>query len=262
VLRPAVVTPVAPAARVIASVRNPEKIVQEATPVRQKTASDIHSSEQSVTEVSASVKESATLDSGEHSSGNEQDGKQRNFNDQAHLMVQHQNKTEQPAVMAGSTQLDVGQKLSTESLDHVIQQVKEHLTTRDYKTGTEQVCIRLTPEHMGELKLNLRMENQQLKVEIVADNSMVRDTLLKHSDSLRETLATQNIKLGSFDVTTGGGNSNSPGHDRNDWRELARQRQQNSWMASGGYRMPEPQVPVAVANYQGRSKNSMVDLHF
>jgi flagellar hook-length control protein FliK len=176
-------------------------------------------------------------------------------------MAAQQNKAEQPATISVPVTQEVRETVTAKSMEHVVQQVKEHLAGRDFKTGTEQVIIRLNPENMGELKLNLRMENQQLKVEIIAENSMIRDTLLKNSESLRETLAKQNIKMDSFDVTTSGNGTADSGRGQASWRELTQQRQHAAWMPDGGYRPIKPEAP-SMAAYQRKSEHTMVDLHY
>jgi flagellar hook-length control protein FliK len=122
--------------------------------------------------------------------------------------------------------------------------------------------IRLSPENLGELKMNLKMENQRLKVEIVAETTMVRDTLMKHSDSLKETLARQNITMESFDVSTGSNRQGATSQGQADWRELARQRQYNAWAPNGGYKLDTvPEMPIRPV-YQASTAHSMVDVHF
>lgn len=145
--------------------------------------------------------------------------------------------------------------------EQFVQQVRDRLVSHETKPGTEQIVLRLSPEHLGELKVNLNMEGQRLKVEIVAENKMVRDSLMQHTDSLKESLSRQNIKMESFDVTTGGNSHADGGRNQNDWRELAQQRQQKSWLPEGGYRLPKEVVP-AVTAYQAKSQHTMVDLHY
>lgn len=146
----------------------------------------------------------------------------------------------------------------------VVVQVREHLAGREIKNGAEQVVIRLSPENLGELRLNLRMENQCLRVEIVAENSTVRDTLIKHSDTLKESLASQNITMESFDVSTGSNRNGSPSYGQNhaEWQELARQRQDAAWQSSGGYR--QTSTPAILKNpvYLASAEHSMLDVHF
>jgi flagellar hook-length control protein FliK len=241
----------------VVSPRTTEKTAVETSPLRQGAAQDTRVSESSISVISNPVKESSSLDSDENLPDKENDSAERNLNGQAILSTVPQNKKEQPAFAVAP----VREPLPASVLESSVQQVKEHLSSRVYKTGTEQVCIRLTPENLGELKLTLRMENQQLKVDIVAENSMVRDTLLKHTDSLRETLAKQNISMESFNVSTGG-NGGSPGRDQSDWRELAKQQQfNNAWMSADGYRNADKATNQG-PKYMAQASHSMVDVHF
>jgi flagellar hook-length control protein FliK len=145
--------------------------------------------------------------------------------------------------------------------EQVVQQVRDRLVNHETKPGSEQIVLRLSPEHLGELKVNLNLEGQRLKVEIVAENRMVRDSLMQHTDALKESLSRQNIKMESFEVTTGGNSTADGGRGQGDWRELAQQRQQTVWMPDGGYRLAKQAAP-AIAAYQVKSEHTMLDLHF
>jgi hypothetical protein len=142
-------------------------------------------------------------------------------------------------------------------------QVRDRLVGHDVKPGSEQVTLKLSPEHLGDLKLNMNLEGQRLKVEIVAENRMVRDALLQHADSLKESLARQNITMESFDVTTGGRGSGNPSGQgqESQWRELARQQQQYA-RQTGGYRLPEFAMAASQPAYQQVREYGMVDVHF
>lgn len=88
--------------------------------------------------------------------------------------------------------------------EQVARQVTERLSTYDIKQGSDRISLRLSPEHLGNLQLNLRMEEQGgLKLEIIAEHRGVREALLRQGDELRETLARQNIRIESFEVSTG-----------------------------------------------------------
>jgi len=176
------------------------------------------------------------------------------------MMFLHQPKVESPSVVAGVS----GASASEPVRANVMEQVVSHLTENGVKSGAEQVVIRLSPENLGELKLNLRMENQCLKVEIVAENNQVRDSLIKHSDTLKEALARQNIAMETFDVSTGNGGNGaaSYGQDQRGWQELTRQQQNAAWNTSGGYRVSDaPEMPQRPL-YQASARHSMVDVHF
>lgn len=184
------------------------------------------------------------------------------MNGQLTQILQQHVKTEN-AVAASSSAVPVqGETARPDVLQQVVRQVNEHIAKHEVKTGSEQIVIRLSPEHLGDLTLNMRMENQRLSIEIVTDNRMVRDTLLQNSDTLKDSLAKQNIKMDSFDVSTGGNNGGTAGRDQGDWRELARQRQNNAWMPAGGYRLPDRAATSNPPAYLAKSTHTMVDLHF
>jgi flagellar hook-length control protein FliK len=175
----------------------------------------------------------------------------------------HQYKAENAASTGNTTTAPVSGSPSALS-EHVVRQVSEHLADRGIKAGSEQITLRLNPENLGELKLNMRMdENQRLSIEIVTENRMVRDALLQHSDSLKDSLARQNIKMDSFDVSTGansGGNAGR-GQSQNEWRELARNRQSLQWQQTGGYNVPDVVVAEKLA-YNQHTQYGMLDIHY
>jgi flagellar hook-length control protein FliK len=142
--------------------------------------------------------------------------------------------------------------------EQILPQVNASLVNHEVRAGNDQIVLRLSPENLGELKVNLSMDGQSLKVEIVAENHMVRDALLQNTDSLKESLARQNISMQSFSVTTG-----NPGQrqQQGDWRESGRQ-QQNTWMTSAGYQTSDTAVDATRLAYQTASAHTMVDLHF
>jgi flagellar hook-length control protein FliK len=145
--------------------------------------------------------------------------------------------------------------------EHVARHVSEYYANREAKNGNDQIVLRLFPEHLGELKVNMKMDNQRLTVEIVTENRMVRDALIQNSDTLKDSLAKQNIKMDSFDVSTGSNNSGFGGRGHNDWRELAQNRQSLHWQQSGGYNVPKAVIPTKLA-YNPQAEYGMLDVHF
>lgn len=105
----------------------------------------------------------------------------------------------------------------------VMRQVVDRLTTHEIKQGNDRISLKLSPEHLGNLQLNLRMEDQQVRVEIVAEHRAAREALLQQVDQLRESLSRQNIKMESFDVTTAN-NGGLSQQQNGDWRQTASER--------------------------------------
>jgi len=108
---------------------------------------------------------------------------------------------------AASQQLAAGQATVPEgtavpSREQIVNQVKEKLAEHRFVADSSQVTIRLHPDQLGELKINVRMDDQKVRVEIVAENQTVKDALLQGADSLKEALARQNVSMERFDVST------------------------------------------------------------
>jgi len=53
--------------------------------------------------------------------------------------------------------------------------------------------------------MNFQMDQQNLRVEIVAENRVAREAIMQHVDSLKESLARQNVTVEKFEVSTGSG---------------------------------------------------------
>lgn len=144
-----------------------------------------------------------------------------------------------------------------------MQQVKERLVQHDIKPGNQKITLTLSPDSLGELKMNLNLQGQKLSVEIVTENRTVRDAIVQHTDALKESLARQNITMESFDVTTGGKGSGSQGQNQNAWRELAKQQeQQQFWTSTRGYHIAQAELPTGHSAYQRKQGQSMLDIHY
>ncbi|RNC70717.1 MAG: flagellar hook-length control protein FliK [Desulfuromonadales bacterium] len=88
--------------------------------------------------------------------------------------------------------------------DSIMAQVKEGIAHRE-PSGNGQIAIRLNPAELGELRINVQVVDQHVKVEVLAANSQVRDILLGNLDSLKENFSRQNLTMTGFDVSTGTG---------------------------------------------------------
>jgi flagellar hook-length control protein FliK len=85
--------------------------------------------------------------------------------------------------------------------ENITNQIRENLDAGGHGSDKGQITLKLHPEELGELKINMRMEDQRLKVEIVTDNQSVKDALMQNLDTLKETLSRQNIAMDHFNVS-------------------------------------------------------------
>jgi flagellar hook-length control protein FliK len=150
-----------------------------------------------------------------------------------------------------------------DTTEQVLQQVKERLMKHDVKPGNQQITLTLSPDSLGELKMNLNLQGQKLSVEIVTENKTVRDAIVHHTEALRESLARQNITMESFDVTTGGKGSGGQGQNQSAWREMVKQQQQQQfWSSSRNYQTSQANLEPGLATYQKQQGESMLDIHY
>jgi flagellar hook-length control protein FliK len=143
------------------------------------------------------------------------------------------------------------------SPEQIMTQVKEKLAETPLKGESGLISLKLHPEELGELKLHIRLEDQKLKVEVIAENHAVKDALMQNMNSLRDTLSRHNLTMEKFDVfTAANGGSNQQ------FRE-GKQSARNPWVN----RYDRFTVPVAdesgiTAKYLDQGDNSLVDVRF
>jgi hypothetical protein len=205
---------------------------------------------------SSSTPENELLDEGG------KDTSDNGMNGQFHQPATHQQvKTDTGISLEGTSGTTPKDASQPDMSKNVFLQVKEVLVNRNIKAGNEQITMRLSPEHLGELTINFKMENQHLKVEIIAANRGVRDALMQQSENLKESLARQNVNMESFEVVTSGGQRGFEQNDRG-WKQLAQQ-QFMAGTSDGRYRYRVPEVDVGVVPQYGMQKQyAMVDVHY
>jgi flagellar hook-length control protein FliK len=170
------------------------------------------------------------------------------------------NKTAAAATTSAPTE-----PLRQDISDQVMPQIKERLDLHELKPGKQQITLTLSPDTLGELKLNLNLQGQKLSIEIVTEHRSVREAIMQHVDTLKESLARQSITMESFDVTTGGKGSGNQGQNQNAWRELMQQQQQQQqqyWTSSRGYSVAQVNPLSEAAIQKSRIGESMLDIHY
>jgi len=85
--------------------------------------------------------------------------------------------------------------------------------------GSYQVNIRLQPEELGVVNVELRLESGTVNVSLHAEGDATGDMLRQNLGQLRQHLANAGLTTGRFDVSTGSGTGSnqggpSAGHER------------------------------------------------
>lgn len=207
--------------------------------------------------VGESMESSGTSSGGEGNQEQSTDNPLLTQNMRGYVVVEHQKVSFAPHSLVTSEQA-----VTPEVAKQAMQQVNERLVRHDVKAGNQQITLTLSPDSLGELKLNLNLQGQKLSVEIITENRSVRDVIIQHTDSLKESLARQNITMESFDVTTGGRGSGNQAQNQNAWRELEKQQQQQLWASPRGYQAAHSDSSPGSLTYQKQQGQSMLDIHY
>jgi flagellar hook-length control protein FliK len=240
---------------------NPEQVIEKVRTADERNAAKemASSAEMPVSDSEAMPGSGTSPGSGSNQGQHDVASDNQMFEQQMHGQL----KTDHQGGAALSAKAVSAEPLRQDIPEQVAQQVKERLVQHDVKPGNQQITLTLSPDTLGELKMNLNLQGQKLSVEIVAENRAVRDAILQHTEALKESLARQNITMESFDVTTGGKGSGNQGQNQNAWRELARQQQQQQfWTSPRGYQTAQAAPPSDSAAYQRQQGQTMLDIHY
>ncbi len=141
--------------------------------------------------------------------------------------------------------------------EEVLSQVRERLANHSEGSGDGRVTLRLNPRELGELQLNVRMEDRRMSIEVTAQNPVVKEALLQNLDQLKDTLSRQNIQMERFEVTTGTGQQGTGQSFREGRQSGYRQDGDTRYLPTGYFR--EETVTVPVTGWEQR-EHSLVDM--
>lgn len=118
--------------------------------------------------------------------------------------------------------------------NQVVEQVLERLSL-ERSGDRSRIVIKLNPEELGEVKLSLTLEKDQLRAQLLTQNPQVQEILEKHLPKLHEALEKQGLKLEDIQVEVDSG--------RNPGKESFADRHQ-----SPGFRRIFGETPVDLNN--------------
>jgi flagellar hook-length control protein FliK len=86
--------------------------------------------------------------------------------------------------------------LPTQTMEQIVQKAALHL-----KNGQSEVQLQLKPEYLGQVRMQIITENQQVVIRIVAETPMVKEMLESQGQQLKHDLQQQGLKLDDLEVT-------------------------------------------------------------
>lgn len=84
----------------------------------------------------------------------------------------------------------------------IIKQITNKVKT-DYENELNEIKLRLTPEHLGELTIKISLERGILSARALVENTNIKQLLESNMGDLKESLEEQGMKFGSIDVSVG-----------------------------------------------------------
>ncbi len=122
---------------------------------------------------------------------------------------------------------------------HVMDQVIQRLGgDRQLESGT--VVLRLHPQELGELRMEIKVEQDNIKAHITTNNPQVQDILDRHLPRLRDALEQQGLNLEQMQVTVAAGdNSNTQLFQEHRSPQRHHRSVQNIGTARSVFSMPE-----------------------
>lgn len=82
----------------------------------------------------------------------------------------------------------------------VVDQVLQSISMGTLSNGSQTVRMRLVPETLGSVTVNLQVQNGSVNATLLAQNTDVRDALLANQQMLTRSLADAGLRLASFTV--------------------------------------------------------------
>ncbi|MRR07537.1 MAG: flagellar hook-length control protein FliK, partial [Deltaproteobacteria bacterium] len=156
---------------------------------------------------------------------------------------------------------DVPQESEVSELhENILSQVREKLLNQDPTGTASKITMKLNPHELGELQINVRLENQKMTVDITAQNQLVKEALLQNIDQLKDTLMRQNISMERFNVSTGDGGGKAFQQSFREGRQTEHQTPGPFSYPVSGYYQEDSQLSQAA--FGDARENSLVDMRF
>lgn len=138
--------------------------------------------------------------------------------------------------VASSTPLNLGTPAG--SLDGEVPQQIVRAIRLQWNQGVSEARLRLQPEHLGEVRVSLRVEHGMVRADLQADTAEVRNWIRTHEADLRRMLSEQGLDLDHLTV------QDEPSSDDRHGQDDQRRHHRRAARASHGREAPRFEVRV------------------
>ena len=166
--------------------------------------------------------------------------------DEQPLFFAHQREAAAPTAAGAAGSESTGLRLPSGLIvpdGTVMDQMLTHLSLQR-RLASSTVHLRLNPQELGELRMEIKVEQDNIKAHIIAQNPQAQEMIDRHLPRLREALEQQGLHLQQVSVTLAGGDHT----DRQRFHDNVNRRP-----GSGGLQgviAPLPFAPSATATAQ------------
>ena len=89
----------------------------------------------------------------------------------------------------------------------VVEQVVKSMMMRTNASGTSEIHLHLSPEHLGDVTMKITVTGSSISANVVAQNGEVRNALLENQQHLVRSLSDAGMTLSGFSVDVSGGDA-------------------------------------------------------
>lgn len=82
------------------------------------------------------------------------------------------------------------------------------------KNGQTSIRISLKPEELGHLRMQVKTDNDQVAIKILAENALVKTIIETNAGQLKDELQNQGLQMGKFDVSVDQGEQQNQGMEK------------------------------------------------
>jgi len=115
-------------------------------------------------------------------------------------------KNEKIDSLKNSEFINKGREVEQKIMNQVLNKIRV-----DLKTGKSEINVKLNPPELGNMKINIKMEGNQLVAKVTVENQNVKHAMENNISQLKQCLVEHNIKVNKLDVEINNNSANFDG---------------------------------------------------